>query len=101
MSFLHPDVGTGQSITSAIPMSIGKNHRSNLPSDPPNDGPRGPLNHQPATPKREKPNTKVTDMFTNGVVPARSRPYDVDNENDGDSVEAHDRAVTNQDGGNG
>jgi hypothetical protein len=40
------------------------------------------------------PNTKVTDTFTNGVVPARSRPYYVDNENGGDSVEAHvDRAV--------
>jgi hypothetical protein len=44
--------------------------------------------------KREKPNAKVTDTFTNGVVPARSRPYYVDNENGGDSVEAHvDRAV--------
>jgi hypothetical protein len=44
--------------------------------------------------KREKPNAKVTDMFTNGVVPARSRPYYVEDENGGDSVEAHiDRAV--------
>ena len=33
-------------------------------------------------------------MFTNGVVPARSRPYYVENENGGDSVEAHvERAV--------
>ena len=33
-------------------------------------------------------------MFTNGVVPARSRQYYVDNENGRDSVEAHaDRAV--------
>jgi len=44
--------------------------------------------------KGEKPNAKVTDTSTNGVVPARSRPYYVDNENGGDSVEAHvDRAV--------
>jgi hypothetical protein len=44
--------------------------------------------------KGEKPNAKVTDTFTNGVVPAPSRPYYVDNENGGDSVEAHvDRAV--------
>jgi hypothetical protein len=33
-------------------------------------------------------------MFRNGVVPAPSRPYHVENENGGDSVEAHvDRAV--------
>jgi hypothetical protein len=33
-------------------------------------------------------------MFTNDVVPARSRPYYVENENGGDSVKAHvDRAV--------
>jgi hypothetical protein len=44
--------------------------------------------------KRQKPNAKVTDTFTNGVVPARSRPYYVEDENGGDSVEAHvDRAV--------
>jgi hypothetical protein len=44
--------------------------------------------------KCEKTNAKVTDMFTNGVVPMRSRPYHVGNENGGDSVEAHvDRAV--------
>jgi hypothetical protein len=39
--------------------------------------------------KGEKPNAKVTDTFTNGVVPACSRQYYVDNENGGDSVEAH------------
>jgi hypothetical protein len=44
--------------------------------------------------KREKPDAKVTGTFTNGVVPARSRPYYLVNENGGDSVEAHvDRAV--------
>ena len=44
--------------------------------------------------KCEKTNAKVTDMFTNGVVPMRSRPYHVGNENGGDSVEAHvDRAA--------
>lgn len=33
-------------------------------------------------------------MFTNGVVPARSRPYHVEDENGGDSVEARvDRAA--------
>jgi hypothetical protein len=44
--------------------------------------------------KCQKPNAKVTNTFTNGVVPARSRPYYVEDENGGDSVEAHvDRAV--------
>jgi hypothetical protein len=45
--------------------------------------------------KREKPNAKVTDTFTNGVVPAHSRPYYVEDENGGDSIKAHvDTAVT-------
>jgi hypothetical protein len=40
-------------------------------------------------------------MFTDGVVPAHSRPYYGENENDGDNVEAQvDRPVAqNQDGG--
>ncbi len=36
--------------------------------------------------KREKPNAKVTNTFPNGIVPARSRPYHVGNENGGDTV---------------
>jgi hypothetical protein len=68
------------------PISVG---RSAISLNSPSSGERDAPASARLPGKREMPNAKVTDTFTNGVVPARSRPYYVNNENGGDSVEAH------------